>query len=112
MFISLEIDDGKITTKALVMQTVNDITTIRTLGLCMIHTTIKTKCGSPDWSQQQWREPRCGCSCLHFTECIDSITKEKHRSKKAIPVTGHGDLKGCEMSRIPHFLNNPTYRWQ
>jgi hypothetical protein len=25
---------------------------------------------------------------------------------KAIPVTGHEGLKGCETSRLPHFLYN------
>jgi hypothetical protein len=25
---------------------------------------------------------------------------------KAIPVTGHGGLQGCEMLRIPHCLDN------
>jgi hypothetical protein len=25
---------------------------------------------------------------------------------KAIPVTGHGGLQGCETSRPPHFLDN------
>jgi hypothetical protein len=25
---------------------------------------------------------------------------------KAIPVTGHGGAYGCEMSRLPHFLDN------
>jgi hypothetical protein len=25
---------------------------------------------------------------------------------KAISVTGHGGLKGCEMSKTPHFLDN------
>jgi hypothetical protein len=25
---------------------------------------------------------------------------------KAIPVTGRGDLQGCEMLRLPHFVDN------
>jgi hypothetical protein len=28
------------------------------------------------------------------------------RSKKAIPVTGHGSPQGSETSRLPHFLDN------
>jgi hypothetical protein len=31
------------------------------------------------------------------------LVKSKH---KRIPVTGHGGLQGCEMLRIPHFLDN------
>jgi hypothetical protein len=30
-------------------------------------------------------------------------TKKKN---KAIPETGHGGPKGCETSRLPHFLDN------
>jgi hypothetical protein len=30
----------------------------------------------------------------------------KGRNGKAIPVTGHGGPKGCETSRLPHFLDN------
>jgi hypothetical protein len=29
-----------------------------------------------------------------------------HMIKKAVPVTGRGDLQGCERSRLPHFLDN------
>jgi hypothetical protein len=30
----------------------------------------------------------------------------KRKNCKAIPVTGRGDSYGCEMSRLPHFLDN------
>jgi hypothetical protein len=29
-----------------------------------------------------------------------------HLKEKAIPVTGRGGLLGCEMSSLPHFLDN------
>jgi hypothetical protein len=32
--------------------------------------------------------------------------KKKRGKRKAIPVTGYQGLKGCETSRIPHFLDN------
>jgi hypothetical protein len=32
--------------------------------------------------------------------------KRKKRKSKAIPVTGLGDIQGCEMLRIPHCLDN------
>jgi hypothetical protein len=32
-------------------------------------------------------------------------TKKKERSN-AVPITGRGGLQGCEMSSIPHRLNN------
>jgi hypothetical protein len=35
--------------------------------------------------------------------CANSIGEGKG---KAIPVTGHGSIWGCEMSRLPHFLDN------
>jgi hypothetical protein len=48
---------------------------------------------------------------------LDAVEKRKiscpgqdtvlYRSKrKAIPVTGRGGPHGCEMSRLPHFLDN------
>jgi hypothetical protein len=33
------------------------------------------------------------------------VTEEK-KPTKAIPVTGRGGPYGCEMSRLPHFLEN------
>jgi hypothetical protein len=30
----------------------------------------------------------------------------KKKKGKAIPVTGHEGPQGCEMSRLPHFLDN------
>jgi hypothetical protein len=30
----------------------------------------------------------------------------KEEKSKGIPVTGRGELQGCEMSRIPHFLGS------
>jgi hypothetical protein len=30
----------------------------------------------------------------------------KSKKSKAIPVTGRGDLWGCEMLSIPHYLDN------
>jgi hypothetical protein len=33
-------------------------------------------------------------------------SKRKKKLSKAIPVTGRGGLQGCEMSRIPHCLDN------
>jgi hypothetical protein len=29
------------------------------------------------------------------------------QKSEAVPVTGCGDLQGCEMLRIPQFLDNP-----
>jgi hypothetical protein len=29
-----------------------------------------------------------------------------HKKSKAIPVTGRGGPYGCEMSRLPHFLDS------
>jgi hypothetical protein len=45
-------------------------------------------------------------SSIHESE----LTFKKQKSK-AIPVTGRGDLKGCEMLRIPHCLDlgSPNY---
>jgi hypothetical protein len=36
----------------------------------------------------------------------------KVKKKKAIPVTGRGDLYGCEMLRIPHCLENRLVKWR
>jgi hypothetical protein len=33
-------------------------------------------------------------------------TDSSKKKSKAIPVTGHGDLQGCEMLRISHYLDN------
>jgi hypothetical protein len=41
------------------------------------------------------------CNTYPHTKCGDSIGKGK-----AIPVTGHGGPLGCEISRLPHFLDN------
>jgi hypothetical protein len=36
----------------------------------------------------------------------------KSKKGKAIPVTGRGGPKGCEMSRLPHFLDSwPQCSW-
>jgi hypothetical protein len=42
---------------------------------------------------------------LKFFYCIQIYVKKKKKSK-AIPVTGHGGLKDCEMLRIPHCLDS------
>jgi hypothetical protein len=37
---------------------------------------------------------------------ISKVIKTKVKKGKTIPVTGHGGQQGCEMSRLPHFLDN------
>jgi hypothetical protein len=40
-------------------------------------------------------------------KCLRSIMgKTRGVKSKAIPVTGHGGPKVCDMSRFPHFLDN------
>jgi hypothetical protein len=44
--------------------------------------------------------------CHLATEKTASVGMLKGEGK-AVPVTGHGGPKVCEMLRIPHFLDNP-----
>jgi hypothetical protein len=44
-------------------------------------------------------------SCELFT-AIDYVLRVCQKVCKAIPVTARGGLQGCEMLRIPHFLDN------
>jgi hypothetical protein len=38
---------------------------------------------------------------------FDEFLKMSHKKGKIIPVTSCEGLQGCEMSRLPHFLDNP-----
>jgi hypothetical protein len=40
-----------------------------------------------------------------FLPCMVNSDDKKGKGK-AIPVTHHGSPQGCEMSRLPHFLDN------
>jgi hypothetical protein len=44
--------------------------------------------------ENKWRSP------------LSRGESSKGKKGKAIPVTGRGGPKGCEASRIPHFLDN------
>jgi hypothetical protein len=47
------------------------------------------------------------CNDMYRYRC--AVTHVKHKQKeggKVVPATGHGGLYGCEMSRLPHFLDN------
>jgi hypothetical protein len=41
----------------------------------------------------------------HFAGYVKLCCAEILLYNKALPVTGRGDLLGCEMLRIPHFLD-------
>jgi hypothetical protein len=67
------------------------------------------ECSKSDQNTVTWRP--CRRATAHVTPIIicnscdmrdGNITRVKVKYSKAIPVTGRGGLKGCEMFRIPH----------
>jgi hypothetical protein len=49
----------------------------------------------------------CVCVCVRARARVHARTRtHTQKEGKAIPVTGHGGPQGCEMLRLPHFLDN------
>jgi hypothetical protein len=43
---------------------------------------------------------------VYYTKNILDNSKVKVKKSRGIPVTGRGGPQGCEMLRLPHFLDN------